>query len=46
MGYKYEPLAIVKIDTHPNKHKFTLLALYFLVGGFATLFLFSRVLPG
>jgi len=38
MGYKYEPPAIVKIDTHPNKQTL-LLAIYFLVGGFAIFFL-------
>ena len=31
------PPAIVKIDTHPNKQTL-LLAIYFLVGDFATLF--------
>ena len=35
------PLAIVKIDTHPNKQTL-LLAIYFLVGNFATLFLFRE----
>ena len=34
VGYKYEPPAIVKIDTYPNK-KNLLLAIYFLVGDFA-----------
>ena len=33
--------AIVKIDTHPNKHTL-LLAIYFLVGDFAILFLFRE----
>ena len=37
MGYKYEPPAIVKIDTHPNK-QILLLAIYFLVGDFAIFF--------
>ena len=31
------PLAIVKIDTHPNKQTL-LLSIYFLVGGFAIFF--------
>ena len=35
------PPAIVKIDTHPNKQTL-LLAIYFLVGNFATLFLFRE----
>jgi hypothetical protein len=35
------PLAIVKIDTHPNKLTL-LLAIYFLVGDFATLFSLFR----
>ena len=41
MGYKYETPAIVKIDRHPNKQTL-LLAIYFLVGGFAILFLFHK----
>ena len=41
MGYKYEPPAIVKIDTHPNKQTL-LLAIYFLVDDFAILFLFHE----
>ena len=41
MGYKYEPPAIIKIDTHPNKQTL-LLAIYFLVGDFAILFLFRE----
>ena len=41
MGYKYEPPAIVKIDTHPNKQTL-LVAIYFLIGDFATLFSFFR----
>ena len=36
-GINMSPPAIVKIDTHPNK-KTLLLAIYFLVGDFATLF--------
>ena len=35
------PLAIVKIDTHPT-NKTLLLAIYFLVGDFAILFLFRE----
>ena len=35
------PPAIVKIDTHPNKQSL-LLAIYFLVGDFAILFLFRE----
>ena len=41
MGYKYEPLTIVKIDTHPNKQTL-LLAIYFLVGDFTIFFLFRE----
>ena len=40
MGSKYEPPAIVMIDTHPTNTSL-LLALYFLVDEFATLFSFS-----
>ena len=35
------PLAIVKIDTHPNTQTL-LLAIYFLVGDFTILFLFHE----
>ena len=35
------PPAIVKIDTHPNKQTL-LLAIYFIVGDFAILFLFRE----
>ena len=41
MGYKYEPPAIVKTDTHPNK-QILLLVIYFLVGDFAIFFLFRE----
>ena len=41
MGYKYEPPAFVKIDTHQNK-QILLLAIYFLVDDFATFFLFRE----
>ena len=38
-GINTSPLAIVKIDTYPNKQTL-LLAIYFLVGDFATPFSF------
>ena len=41
MGYKYEPPAIVKIDTHPTNTTL-LLAIYFLVSDFAIFFLFHE----
>ena len=40
-GINMSPLAIIKIDTHPNKQTL-LLAIYFLVGGFTILFLFRE----
>ena len=41
MGYKYDPPAIVKIDTHPNRQ--TLLhAIYFFIGDFAIGFPFRE----
>ena len=40
-GINMSPPAIVKIDTYPNKQTF-LLAIYFLVGDFAILFLFRE----
>ena len=39
MGYKFEPPAIVKVDTH-STNTTLLLAIYFLVGDFATPFSF------
>ena len=41
MGINMSPPAIVKIDMHPNKQTL-LLAIYFLVGDFAILFLFRE----
>ena len=40
-GININPRTIVKIDTHPNKQTL-LLAIYFLVGDFATPFSFFR----
>ena len=42
-GINMSPPAIVKNDTHPTNTTL-LLAIYFLVGDFATLFSFPRVL--
>ena len=39
-GINMNPRAIVKTDTHPT-NKTLLLAIYFLIGDFAILFLFS-----
>jgi len=44
VGYKYEPPGYCKDWYTSNKYKFTLLALYFLVGDFAIFFFFSWVL--
>ena len=41
MGYKFEPPAIVKVDTHPTNTTL-LLAIYFLVGDFAIFFFLFR----
>ena len=43
VGINVSPKAIVRIDTHPT-NKTLLLAIYFLVGDFAILFSFPRVL--
>ena len=41
VGYKYEPPGYCKDWYTSNKHKFTLLAIYFSVGGFAIFLFFT-----